>query len=523
MGVVMINTKDIILKHIIMYIQSYRDSDDQLIKDNHMEAIKKDFYTLKVNNEISAFYDYMKREFQNEHDMYILLLSVLYHATIEGSIMTEILSYLCQNEMDIYTKLGIRTQIEAYMFRNSNAESNYRLRRKLQQQLVKQYEDLLDMQMPYIHLSERNHNRIVIITNQLLEDLHAPTNLTKEICYVLQKLQMDVLLVVAYEEADSSLGQVWFEPLTLYYIKEYNGNFITERYGEEIKGYQIIINRDNINEIKELIMKLYEFNPLCVWYMGNLSIFPDLLKRYTTELAMTFGNGYAISEAQIMISYLNTQSLEIKDMETFLTMNDQHAVQYKLRIPINLSKEEYSKKQFGFCDDDFLIAIAGNRLDSEITSEFLQVLKSILEFDAKISIVFIGCYNNYKEIIKDELFNKRTSFLGYRNDLLGVLSIMNLFVNPPRKGGGTGAIYSIYSGVPVVTLDDCDVAACVTPEFICTDLEEMQHVIKRYITDPEFYQFQSERAKLIDKNLSNMDEFAEDTKSMLEEAKLYMK
>ena len=67
-------------------------------------------------------------------------------------------------------------------------------------------------------------------------------------------------------------------------------------------------------------------------------------------------------------------------------------------------------------------------------------------------------------------------------------------MNPPRQGGGTGAYYAIANDVPVLTLDDCDVAQ-VGKQFVCEKLEDMPKIIKRYIEDGEFTQKQKEYCK----------------------------
>lgn len=100
------------------------------------------------------------------------------------------------------------------------------------------------------------------------------------------------------------------------------------------------------------------------------------------------------------------------------------------------SKIVYSKEDLGIREDAFLIIISGNRLDVEITEEFLEVLYKIIKIGDNISIMFIGKAESIKVKIKNELKNK-FYFLGHVDHFLQAIAVGDLFLNPPRQGGGT--------------------------------------------------------------------------------------
>lgn len=510
------------IKQIIEYI-SLLDMKSSLINE-HAQEIKSNYEILKEKNLANEFYHDIKNSFdlQNEKDfeLYVLFLSIIYKITLDGDSVTEALESLCDCNADIFIKLAIRTQLEAEIFRNSTISRNYPLRRKLHKLLVDEMDEIINLDMPYQHLHNRNENRIVVVTNQLLSDLHAPTNITKEICYTLQKnLGIEIILIVAVESIEyDEMEQIWIEPFIPNYLEEYNGNFITKRYDENIAGYQIIINKNNVSEMRQLIKEIYNFNPLCVWYLGNLTVFPDLFKKYTTVVGMPFTDGYSISDAQIMINYLDSKSPEVREMELYMKCHNQATIYYDLPMPVQPTNLKYSRLDYGIDDNNFVIAIIGNRLDSEVTEKFLELLIKVLSIDLRIIIVFIGNFNNYDFIIEEEIFKERTKYLGYQNDLVGLLSIVDLYVNPPRSGGGASAIYALYNGVPVVTLDSCDVATCVSRNDICLNDIEMLEMIEKYFCDSDFYNKQSEIAKLSLTKRSH-ENLAAETRNLLKKIK----
>jgi len=84
--------------------------------------------------------------------------------------------------------------------------------------------------------------------------------------------------------------------------------------------------------------------------------------------------------------------------------------------------------------------------------------------------------------------------LGLQEDMLAISEICDLYINPPRNGGGSSIAEALSKGKPAVTLNygDCSIAA--GEEFCVKDLEEMKNTIIKYITDNDFYKKMSEKA-----------------------------
>ena len=77
----------------------------------------------------------------------------------------------------------------------------------------------------------------------------------------------------------------------------------------------------------------------------------------------------------------------------------------------------------------------------------------------------------------------------FETELLSYLRVPNLSL-------------SLYNGVPVVTLDHCDVANFVSKEDVCANEIEMLERIEKYITDPVYYEMKSKDAENIRLQLS---------------------
>jgi len=195
---------------------------------------------------------------------------------------------------------------------------------------------------------------------------------------------------------------------------------------------------------------------------------------------------YSKEEEKLYRQYVeDTQVvIDVKHMDNTFKNSDESEKREKTRQELEIKQEE------------FVFVIAGNRLSEELTEEFLKILHCILEQNKKFILLFIG---NVKKTLKEKISDcfdmEQIRFLGYREDFQDVISAGDLFLNPPRQGGGTGAAYAGVEGIPVVTLDHCDVAATAGEEFICQSIEEMPSLAWKYYSDKAFYQKQKEIIK----------------------------
>ena len=501
----MINQKIVVLiRDIINIIEIYQNP-NVLDYNNKINSYRKninEYYAAVNENDSTMFWNYMFNEFSNDPELYTLLVSIIYDCTKNERCLKETIQLLSNVKCDPFWSTGIRQQIEFSLFTNLNNGNNYTIRRELHKKQLIQLEEKIDFDKQYIKFKDRNKNKIVIITNQLLSDYHAPTRNVKEVCIALEKLGFDVLLLVIVEKTNiDNMMQSWHNFTTVNYNEEYTGNFTVEYYDYNISGYQLLVQESSILEMKMLVNKIYDINPLFIWYMGGTSVYSDVFRKITTFISMPFTDGYIVSEAPILIEYMKSNSDKIQEMEAYIKKAMQTTVHFNFEQPIHPSKITVSRDDYHFKKEEFLIGIVGNRLDLEITESFVKVINQILEFGQDIHIVFIGNMQELPYQLKSEAY-----YLGYQDDLICTVSLIDVFLNPPRQGGGTGAYWSLYNSKPVVTLGDCDVASCVTKDFICDNEDDMIDMIGNLYNDKDYLEKMKKKAKnIIDEIEKNND------------------
>lgn len=424
--------------------------------------------------------------FESDPQLHIFLLSTVLEATEDDEVLALIVNMLINSKLNINQSIYAYLQITRYNFIHAASNSRYSLRRILHESILTRFKEKLSLQFKYRKLNERNSNRIVIVTGVILDINHAPTKKVLEHCYRLQKvLKKEILLVVCPIESTSENRLTWFNPINLLYHKDYENEFYSINYkNESIKTYQLAIKTESIHLFMNLISVIYDFNPLFILSMGSEYPWEDVMSQFTTVAVKEMSVHYPISEALILFCNKGVKPNIVETELNYLLKKGQIPLEYKIDVVLDDAKNLLQRNHLNIDENAFVLVIVGNRLDKEITEEYSDFLERLLEIDNRLNLAFIGEYNKYtlSDSKKDRVY-----YLGYQIDLSGAYHVTDLFLNPPRNGGGIGALLALYNGVPVVTLPNCDVASNVGKDFICDSYSEMYQIINRYLNDKEFY------------------------------------
>ncbi|OON99201.1 MAG: hypothetical protein ATN35_01800 [Epulopiscium sp. Nele67-Bin004] len=200
------------------------------------------------------------------------------------------------------------------------------------------------------------------------------------------------------------------------------------------------------------------------------------------QLAKNVGEDFICATEE---EYFNTLKMCIDDKE-FYQMKVQQCKNWPRKKP---------KKDFGIAEEKFVIAIVGNRLYAELKPDYLNSLQQIIKRNPKMHIAFIGDFPYEAMVQNYPIILENSTYLGYQKELKDTLKMCDLFLNPPRRGGGIGAVWAIEVNVPVVTLGNCDVALNIGQDFVCKDDKEYFEVVTKYMEDEEFYQMKVEQCR----------------------------
>ena len=97
--------------------------------------------------------------------------------------------------------------------------------------------------------------------------------------------------------------------------------------------------------------------------------------------------------------------------------------------------------------------------------------------------------------------------MGMQKDVLAILELVDIYVNPLRQGGGTSGLEAMYKCKPAVSINFGDVAAVIGKDFCVNDFNEMKSIIIKYKNDRKFYVEMSKKAKEVADDLMDSKKY----------------
>lgn len=458
--------------------------------DNEQKKLEFDYldktYAQLVELQKQKIRDFLLFELSVDDYVYIASIIIAYSKNKELKEM--FLEYFLKMKYDCFQGAMIEIQILA-----KGNINNYLFMRELHRKNVNLFKKSIDFKYEYIPISEREKNRIVIITDTLISKYNAPTMIVLQYAYVLKKM-LGYKVDICACPMNKKIEYNWYKPLYTNSPREKitpnkHFNIICEDISLDVYQFNMDIHGDR--EYKSLLRFIKTWRPLFVFELGVSNPIADVTRFITTTVAMDVSIHLPISDADYLIKLADQP-----DEEKYITNYQKILSRGATQKYFETSGRIYDRIEFGFKNDDFLVAIVGNRLDMEIDKSFIEVLKKIQDDNENIMYLVIGECNILKD--KFEQFGiTHVCFMGERYDLMETYSIIDLYVNPERSGGGYSGLMAATAGVPVVTMPNCDVAYNVGDDFVVNNYNEMIETVNKCIKDKDFYVKKKEMTKKI--------------------------
>ena len=432
----------------------------------------------------------MMTQFEINDLLYVLSMMLLY--TKEKPFVRMLLETIEKGDFDCYIGSMLECQIMIHI------KDEYVWKKMFHRKNMYKYSQILDINYPYIPRTNRMQKRVVIVVGQLLAVNHAPTRMVLEIAYVLQ-VYMGYEIILFSCPCDGELPQdLWYgfcgKENSIQKFKDTPMRI--EHRGKIFRGYQINMGSSSCKEYSMMLSLIYAWNPMFVLDCATGNSVVGIAGTFTTLASLPMSLECPVSEGEILIRIGRMDEEKEEEYAKAIGENQtQLFLKEKFPVVIETSFNTYFRAYIQFTDERFLVAIVGNRLNVEISEDFVQTMKRILEKRTNVDFVIIGKGEGLETFFDDELFYGHIHYLGFCEDLLGIYQILDLYLNPKRGGGGFSSAMALVAGIPVVTLPDCDVAYNCGEEFIVQDYGEMVDIVCRYTEDKDFYNEKRSYAK----------------------------
>jgi glycosyltransferase involved in cell wall biosynthesis len=359
----------------------------------------------------------------------------------------------------------------------------------------------------------RNKDRIVMITSQFLGIGHAPTRNVIDYSRNLKKMGKEVFII---NSADLLMQNSlpFLNPTIGSFMDIYNPTEVLEFEDERYRFYQSKNSMPNLQDIQRIIELVEEFNPEFIIAISDGVLTADVCSYFTTVVTIPCG---AVVPMSTGTCWAIPRMTLPSDKEIFQAFNVPKERVFPIHYTFMKKEKEtqLSRKDLHLPEDEFILCVVGNRLDVEVTTEFIERLKQILYEVPEAYILFIGGYSSYDKIMEQHsLLKERSSCTGHRSDIQSIYTLCNAYLNPPRQGGATSGAEAMLEGLPVITEPRGDVYYQLWLEQSFTTTEDIILFIKRCIKEPEYYLEQRKQTKIFGEKLF-------DTASMMKELVSY--
>ncbi|WP_432467953.1 hypothetical protein [Agarivorans sp. Z349TD_8] len=375
---------------------------------------------------------------------------------------------------------------------------------------VNKVDSIVSVLMEPEYLSKKSlKNKIVLVTNQFLTESHAPTSLCLNMAREYIELGFHVS-IINLAMLPSDFPVIFVGGNTFNNILQYNlpqnkiyidGGDVNLRATSDSQtticycGIDIpFCQLENVEQMAVVVSNLLIEKPKLVVSISDNNLLAD-------ALAKIGGNEFPV------VTHPTSSGLPIQLDTIPMYLNHPVAGMSELEKDNSLTlTRSYSTRHFSsgltraelkLPSDKFLISVVGNRLKSELSEEWIDSAKKILNDFDDIVFVFIGsleheiCHFFEKEI-------DQVVFLNYQPDLYSVINLTNLYYNPDRSGGGISALMALGAGIPVATLSRIysDVAWWVQERFSFNTYDDIFSYIVNCKVDLNFYEKECKEARI---------------------------
>lgn len=343
----------------------------------------------------------------------------------------------------------------------------------------------------WIPLQNRNSDLVVVITNQFLTKNHAPTKITIDYCEMLLNQMGKRVILINTADMPREMATPYFGGKKFAYFEEYNEPHVLDE--NNLTFYQFKASMPSISEMNHIFEMIKELRPECVLSIGGSNLTADLCSNYVPVITIPCTMEFPITMGTFSVLFRKTKESDYK-MLKYLEDREQQLVESELAYTAFSTGKKLFREEWGLTELDLSIVIVGNRLVEDLSVDFLEGLDSLLARKPQIKILIVGDIER-SHFQSFNTLSENIIFMGYQNDLSALYSICDIYLNPPRIGGGTSAAYALYEGVPVISYPIGDVSHVLGGANLINSLEELDNYIDHWTISEEFRLQERKKAK----------------------------
>lgn len=250
--------------------------------------------------------------------------------------------------------------------------------------------------------------------------------------------------------------------------------------------------------ISHFMDRLIKYDPYVVYdFCGEYSFLSPLIHKLFYVVALPM-RGYASSSC--FDKYMcRDKQICINENHIYHSVKEEQMVD-ALMVGLPLQPVQgYQRADFHLPENTFVITTVGDRLEKELTPEFIDCVCEFLKEHRNACWILVGRkINNYVNEYHRELVAKKQIIeWGYEENLLAFYAMCDIYWNPDRMGASGSMTRAMRRGIPIVTTTfPSDVLPRLGIEnAINGGYDECKKYVERLYHDPVFYREKSQLMK----------------------------
>ena len=146
-----------------------------------------------------------------------------------------------------------------------------------------------------------------------------------------------------------------------------------------------------------------------------------------------------------------------------------------------MGRELTNRSEFGYKEEEILLAIVSNRLDWEIGFDEIEFINKTLKTNPRIKFLLVGRCEDALVTKIAQMCGPRAEFLEPITEIKTFLSMIDFLVNTKRLGGGGAAATAIGHGTPVFSINYGDVSSILPSEYLADNYTELLGLIIHHL------------------------------------------
>lgn len=334
---------------------------------------------------------------------------------------------------------------------------------------------------------------------------HGPSQNVLNVCNEMSRLDYDITVFVEDNSKDSMKNRhmhIYDGDVELSYLHKKRNK---KKFPDNVK---IVYSekKDWEKRIVEQARNIYEFQPDIIFSLGGEATIIPFIFKNEIVVVNSFLTGFR-SAIEADVHLCTSKQLAIEACKDFDGIDMDKYVEIPRGLILKDNNKPKKRKFYKLQEDQFVMVTVGYSLECFLPKKFLMPIGKMLKRNPNFVWICIGTpkIRQIEAFFPELIKNKQIRMISCDYNLPSLYEVADVYLNPPRKGGGTGLAQAMYSGLPIAMnfFPSSDGVMWLGKENVIPgDVEDLVTYIEALSNDPTYKQTESDRMRKEAENFS---------------------